>query len=545
MGAMKWAWLSVWFCLSPVWAGPLEVPRELVQRLLQLEDLELRARAALHGLLAESSAKRLVFAGPHVIRHAFKGQPDAVTTKLVVKLLGSKDVTERRVGVMLARGNADERPAEWDQALMQLIVTDRSPAQAEALDAVVDIEKVRLTPITEKFAADVVGNAKAESRLREFSRRILELANPDMLARIELRDFLNAKKDAEESELKYPPAWLLAKLAADEKAPLKARLMELKSPEAVELLVKGFGADSDVKKNLVDRFDDIFAQAMKRDGAAAFQAAMKNDPALLALATYKAAALARDKGQIPFFRLGAALGPEFRKGFSAELAKVLLEKGGADKFKATEFESVIFWSSPITDPKVRDALLARIQKDAQGGDSQRLFHETMGEALGAGPDFLERLVQIYLAEADCSDSNSFPTPYTDSSRIPPCWYLPGATAVVTSIKQTLEKDEPARKRWQAAFAPGIEQALRFEQRLQPQVLLVQRPGAGALHAFDDELKFTARFVDREASTQLDQLAIGGREVEQARRAPEHGAAQQRIATFGVFQVEITVPAGRA
>ena len=87
------------------------------------------------------------------------------------------------------------------------------------------------------------------------------------------------------------------------------------------------------------------------------------------------------------------------------------------------------------------------------------------------------------------------------------------------------------------LARGVEQPGRLEPRLQAQELLVQRAGPKTLHRLDHQLQLAARLVDHDAPAHLDLLAVLGLEVQQRGGAPEHRAAQQRLAPAMSFNAK--------
>ena len=110
-----------------------------------------------------------------------------------------------------------------------------------------------------------------------------------------------------------------------------------------------------------------------------------------------------------------------------------------------------------------------------------------------------------------------------------------------SAQRGHDADRP-RHGGQRPLAGGVEQAFGLEARLALQELLEQRALPGPAQALDHQLQIAARLVHRQATADLDLVAIARREIEQARGAPEHGAAQ--LAAF-VLQREVAVAAGCA
>jgi hypothetical protein len=102
--------------------------------------------------------------------------------------------------------------------------------------------------------------------------------------------------------------------------------------------------------------------------------------------------------------------------------------------------------------------------------------------------------------------------------------------------------DAAHHRRQRAFARRIEQALGFQPGLEAQKLLVQLPCPGRLHALDDQLQVAARTIHVELASHLHPQTVARRKRQGLGRA-----AKQRTPNLpaGVFEVEVTMPAGRA
>lgn len=98
----------------------------------------------------------------------------------------------------------------------------------------------------------------------------------------------------------------------------------------------------------------------------------------------------------------------------------------------------------------------------------------------------------------------------------------------------------SRHHGQRAFACRIEQSFALQPCLALQELLEERALPGARQAFDDQLQIAARLVHRQASANLDLIALSRNEIQHAGRTPEHGAAQLAAT---VLQGEVAVTAG--
>jgi hypothetical protein len=75
-----------------------------------------------------------------------------------------------------------------------------------------------------------------------------------------------------------------------------------------------------------------------------------------------------------------------------------------------------------------------------------------------------------------------------------------------------------RERGQRPLRRDVEQTLRLEHRLEPQEAFVEGAGAAPLYGLDDELELAARLVHREASAQLDRVAVRRQPAGELRRA---------------------------
>ena len=103
--------------------------------------------------------------------------------------------------------------------------------------------------------------------------------------------------------------------------------------------------------------------------------------------------------------------------------------------------------------------------------------------------------------------------------------------------------QPARVGRHGPLQRRIEQAFGFEPRLQIEELFEQRARACTLHGLDHQLQLASWLVHAQPTSQLDQLTILRREVQQHGSATEHRTAQQGRIAGCVFQVEVTVAAG--
>jgi hypothetical protein len=106
-----------------------------------------------------------------------------------------------------------------------------------------------------------------------------------------------------------------------------------------------------------------------------------------------------------------------------------------------------------------------------------------------------------------------------------------------------ERRDQADAAWQSRQVPLallVEQAFGLELGFQAQEPLV--PGAlpRPLQALDDELEIAPGFVDGDPALHFDQVAVGGNEVQQRCRTPEHRAAQLALR---ILEGEVEVPAG--
>ena len=81
--------------------------------------------------------------------------------------------------------------------------------------------------------------------------------------------------------------------------------------------------------------------------------------------------------------------------------------------------------------------------------------------------------------------------------------------------------------WKRPLAGLVEQTLLLELSLEQQEFLVERALAASLHRLDDELQFATWLVNAQTTSKLHLLTIGGKKLQQASRALEHGAAQGR------------------
>jgi hypothetical protein len=105
--------------------------------------------------------------------------------------------------------------------------------------------------------------------------------------------------------------------------------------------------------------------------------------------------------------------------------------------------------------------------------------------------------------------------------------------------------DPARKIRQRPLARGVEQALGLQLRLEAQELLVERTLAGGLQGFGNELKLTARLVERDAATAAHALPVLRREAQLRGAAAKQRAAQECALAVGILQAEVAVTAGGA
>ena len=109
--------------------------------------------------------------------------------------------------------------------------------------------------------------------------------------------------------------------------------------------------------------------------------------------------------------------------------------------------------------------------------------------------------------------------------------------------QRSHQADAARQRRHGALARRVEQALRPPAA--PSAAGTARTSAPCprpAQAFDDQLQVAARLVDAEPAAHLDLIAVARREIQQAGRAAEHGAAELALC---VLQREVAMPAGRA
>src|SRR5690606_23634399 len=86
----------------------------------------------------------------------------------------------------------------------------------------------------------------------------------------------------------------------------------------------------------------------------------------------------------------------------------------------------------------------------------------------------------------------------------------------------------------------VEQTLALQRLLQLHEAPPQIAGARAAHVLDAELELAARFVEARQRPDLDVIAIARHEVNVARPAAEHHAANLGAR---VLQREVPVPAG--
>ena len=89
----------------------------------------------------------------------------------------------------------------------------------------------------------------------------------------------------------------------------------------------------------------------------------------------------------------------------------------------------------------------------------------------------------------------------------------------------------------------IEKPFLVEASAKSKVAFVQGARPASLHRLDDQLQLATRTVDTQPASCVDGLAVGWREVEQARRAAEHRAPQGTLASLSILQREVAVAAG--